>query len=153
MAQAIASGSPRAAKGRAAKGRIDEGRTGRFPTIQRRSAPLTCAAYERDVSACLGYLQGQVVTRSATYLPPCSAHRRQPVPGAGAARAKHLDPTQRYMRVTAHELRGAVKRAAVGRLTGGHTWLSSTPAFPAGGREGVRRSGTSRLVLISSHLK
>jgi hypothetical protein len=31
----------------------------RFCAVERRLAPLTCAAYERDVSACLGYHQGQ----------------------------------------------------------------------------------------------
>jgi site-specific recombinase XerD len=31
----------------------------RFCTSERRLAPTTCAAYERDVSACLDYLQGQ----------------------------------------------------------------------------------------------
>lgn len=31
----------------------------RFCAVERRLAPLTCSAYERDVSACLGYLQGQ----------------------------------------------------------------------------------------------
>ncbi|HEX7144229.1 MAG TPA: tyrosine-type recombinase/integrase [Gaiellaceae bacterium] len=31
----------------------------RFCTSERRLAPMTCAAYERDVSACLDYLQGQ----------------------------------------------------------------------------------------------
>jgi integrase/recombinase XerD len=28
---------------------------------ERRLAPLTCSAYERDVSACLGYLQGECI--------------------------------------------------------------------------------------------
>lgn len=31
----------------------------RFCAVERRLAPLTCSAYERDVSACLGYLEGQ----------------------------------------------------------------------------------------------
>jgi site-specific recombinase XerD len=31
----------------------------RFCRSERRLAPMTCAAYERDVSACLDYLQGQ----------------------------------------------------------------------------------------------
>src|SRR5262249_24696475 len=31
----------------------------RFCASERRLAPMTCAAYERDVSACLDYLQGQ----------------------------------------------------------------------------------------------
>jgi site-specific recombinase XerD len=31
----------------------------RFCRSERRLAPMTCAAYERDVSACLGYLKGQ----------------------------------------------------------------------------------------------
>jgi site-specific recombinase XerD len=31
----------------------------RYCAVERRLAPLTVAAYERDVSACLGYLQGQ----------------------------------------------------------------------------------------------
>jgi integrase len=36
--------------------------------------------------------------------------RRQPAPDPGAARAQALDSTQRYTRVNAHELRGAIKR-------------------------------------------
>src|SRR5215203_6744672 len=31
----------------------------RFCRFERRLAPMTCSAYERDVSACLGYLQGE----------------------------------------------------------------------------------------------
>lgn len=31
----------------------------RFCAVERRLAPTTCAAYERDVSACLDYLQGE----------------------------------------------------------------------------------------------
>src|SRR2546425_3700728 len=31
----------------------------RFCRSERRLAPMTCAAYERDVSACLDYLHGQ----------------------------------------------------------------------------------------------
>src|SRR5436305_12474867 len=31
----------------------------RFCRSERRLAPMTCSAYERDVSACLDYLQGQ----------------------------------------------------------------------------------------------
>jgi site-specific recombinase XerD len=31
----------------------------RFCESERRLAPMTCSAYERDVSACLAYLQGQ----------------------------------------------------------------------------------------------
>jgi len=31
----------------------------RFCASERRLAPMTCSAYERDVSVCLDYLQGQ----------------------------------------------------------------------------------------------
>jgi integrase len=31
----------------------------RFCAVERQLAPTTCSAYERDVSACLGYLQGE----------------------------------------------------------------------------------------------
>jgi len=31
----------------------------RFCELERRLAPMTCSAYERDVSACLAYLQGE----------------------------------------------------------------------------------------------
>jgi len=31
----------------------------RFCASERRLAPMTCAAYERDVAACLDYLRGQ----------------------------------------------------------------------------------------------
>ena len=31
----------------------------RFCRLERRLAPMTCSAYERDVSACLAYLQGE----------------------------------------------------------------------------------------------
>ncbi|MGH3021902.1 MAG: tyrosine-type recombinase/integrase [Gaiellaceae bacterium] len=41
----------------------------RFCSVERRLAPLTCAAYERDVSACLGYLEGQGIEDLADVLP------------------------------------------------------------------------------------
>jgi site-specific recombinase XerD len=37
----------------------------RFCTSERRLAPLTCSAYERDVSACLDYLKGQGIDNLA----------------------------------------------------------------------------------------
>ncbi len=41
----------------------------RFCSVEHRLAPLTCAAYERDVSACLGYLQGEGVMNLADVRP------------------------------------------------------------------------------------
>jgi len=41
----------------------------RFCAVERCLAPLTCAAYERDVSACLGYLQGQDIVDLAEVRP------------------------------------------------------------------------------------
>ncbi len=41
----------------------------RFCAVERRLASLTCAAYERDVSACLGYLQGQDILDLAEVRP------------------------------------------------------------------------------------
>ncbi len=37
----------------------------RFCRSERRLAPMTCSAYERDVSACLGYLQGEGIEELA----------------------------------------------------------------------------------------
>jgi site-specific recombinase XerD len=37
----------------------------RFCRSERRLAPMTCSAYERDVSACLGYLQGEGIDELA----------------------------------------------------------------------------------------
>jgi site-specific recombinase XerD len=37
----------------------------RFCASERRLAPTTCSAYERDVSACLAYLQGQGIEDSS----------------------------------------------------------------------------------------
>lgn len=37
----------------------------RFCASERRLAPMTCSAYERDVSACLDYLQGRGIERLA----------------------------------------------------------------------------------------
>src|SRR5580704_15354171 len=37
----------------------------RFCRSERRLAAMTCAAYERDVSACLGYLQGEGIEELA----------------------------------------------------------------------------------------
>jgi len=39
----------------------------RFCAVERRLAPLTCSAYKRDVSACLGYLKDQ----GSRILPRC----------------------------------------------------------------------------------
>ena len=61
----------------------------RFCRSERRLAPMTCSAYERDVSACLDYLQGHgiglaevKVTHLRAFLadeqkrrPPCRARR------------------------------------------------------------------------------
>src|SRR5215204_6563759 len=55
----------------------------RFCRFERRLAPMTCSAYERDVSACLGYLQGEGielaevrVTHLRAFL--ASEHERRP---------------------------------------------------------------------------
>src|SRR5256885_955159 len=54
----------------------------RFCESERRLAPMTCAAYERDVSACLDYLQGHgvelgevKVTHLRTFLAEEQKHR------------------------------------------------------------------------------
>src|SRR6266540_6321626 len=55
------SGAGRLPKGGAMKERTSEELADflRFCAAERRLAPMTCSAYERDVSACLAYLQGQ----------------------------------------------------------------------------------------------
>jgi predicted Zn-dependent peptidase len=45
----------------------------RFCAVERRLAPLTCAAYERDVLACRGYLEAQGVTEFTLAETPCEA--------------------------------------------------------------------------------
>jgi len=92
--------------------------------IERRLAPPTCSAYERDVGACLAFVERQGIVTVGEVRP--ADLRRFLVeesiavavePGAYRRRAQVLLPLpareradQRYTRVTAHELRGAVKR-------------------------------------------
>jgi site-specific recombinase XerD len=59
----------------------------RFCVVERRLAPLTCAAYERDVLACLGYLEGQGFDDLAEVRPTAPARvprREREAPAAGA---------------------------------------------------------------------
>ncbi len=57
----------------------------RFCRSERRLAPMTCSAYERDVSACLGYLQGEGIEELAevkvTHLRAFLAERAEHAPG------------------------------------------------------------------------
>ena len=99
----------------------------RFCESERRLAPMTCSAYERDVR--LHYTQlGQVFRH---YVDASGVSERKRVTphtlryvfasellhaGANLRQIqellghKHLDSTQRFTRVNAHELRGAIKR-------------------------------------------
>lgn len=91
--------------------------------VERRLSPLTCSAYERDVGACLAFLEAEGFTdwgdlgpahvrrflvAEAEHRPAESSQARTPI--QELLGHKHLDSTQRYTRVTAHELRGAAKR-------------------------------------------
>ena len=66
----------------------------RFCAVERRLAPMTCSAYERDVSACLGYLQGQGIDGLAevrlTHLRAFLAEdaKRRPAPRARRGRPR-----------------------------------------------------------------
>jgi site-specific recombinase XerD len=64
----------------------------RFCRSERRLAPMTCAAYERDVSACLDYLQGQRIEDLAevkvTHLRTSSPMSRSAVQPSRARRAR-----------------------------------------------------------------
>ena len=114
----------------------------RFCASERRLAPMTCSAYERDVSACLDHLQGQGirdlakvrVTHLRAFLaeeqkgrPAVSSQARTTAalrcffflvekerivrdPALPLRTPKHLDSAERYTRVNAHELHGAIKR-------------------------------------------
>ena len=48
-----------------------------FCAVERRLVPLTCAACDRDASACLGYLQGQGETDLAQVTPTHLRGRRR----------------------------------------------------------------------------
>jgi site-specific recombinase XerD len=74
----------------------------RFCRSERRLAPMACSAYERDVSACLAYLQGQGIEDLAevrvTHLPSASLSRRSASSVTRRCRCEHrrsarLSPT------------------------------------------------------------
>jgi site-specific recombinase XerD len=98
----------------------------RFCAVERRLAPLTCAAYERDVSACLGYLQGQGVTDLAQVKPThlrgflAEESKRRPAPSSQARATAALKSFFRFLiedeqfeRDPARPLRTPKKREAL----------------------------------------
>jgi site-specific recombinase XerD len=98
----------------------------RFCAVERRLAPLTCAAYERDVSACLGYLQGQEITDLAEVRPThlraflAEDATRRPAPSSQARATAALKSFFRFLvddeqleRDPARRLRTPKKREAL----------------------------------------
>jgi site-specific recombinase XerD len=98
----------------------------RFCAVERRLAPLTCAAYERDVSACLGYLEGQGVTDLAEVRPThlrgflAEDAKRRPAPSSQARATAALKSFFRFLvdderldRDPARPLRTPKKREAL----------------------------------------
>jgi site-specific recombinase XerD len=97
-----------------------------FCAVERRLAPLTCAAYDRDVSACLGYLQGQGVTDLAQVKPThlraflAEESKRRPAPSSQARATAALKSFFRFLvedeqleRDPARPLRTPKKREAL----------------------------------------
>ena len=95
----------------------------RFCSLERRLAPLTCAAYERDVSACLAYLQGVGLTDLAEVRPThlraflAEDAKRRPAPSSQARATaalksffRFLVDDQRLARDPARPLRTPKKR-------------------------------------------
>ncbi len=98
----------------------------RFCAVERRLAPLTCAAYERDVSACLGYLQGQGLEDLAEVRPThlraflAEDAKRRPAPSSQARATAALKSFFRFLvdderleRDPARPLRTPKKREAL----------------------------------------
>jgi len=98
----------------------------RFCAVERRLAPLTCSAYERDVSACLGYLQGQGIVDLAEVRPThlraflAEDARRRPAPSSQARATPALKSFFRFLvddeqleRDPARPLRTPKKREAL----------------------------------------
>ena len=98
----------------------------RFCRSERRLAPMTCSAYERDVSACLDYLQGEGIERIAevrlTHLRTFLAGEHNSRPAASSrARAtaalklffRFLVEEERLLRDPALPLRTPKKREAL----------------------------------------
>jgi site-specific recombinase XerD len=75
----------------------------RFCAVERRLAPLTCAAYERDVSACLGYLQGEGLADLAEVRPThlraflAEDAKRRPAPSSQARATAALKSFFRFL--------------------------------------------------------
>jgi site-specific recombinase XerD len=79
----------------------------RFCESERRLAPATCAAYERDVSACLGYLQGagvKLVEARVTHLRAFLAEERRRRP-AVASQARTTAALKCFFRFLVEEER------------------------------------------------
>ncbi|MHB1242050.1 MAG: tyrosine-type recombinase/integrase [Gaiellaceae bacterium] len=98
----------------------------RFCAVERRLAPLTCAAYKRDVSACLGYLQGQGLADLAEVRPTdlraflAEDAKRRPAPSSQARATAALKSFFRFLvddeqleRDPARPLRTPKKREAL----------------------------------------
>ena len=131
----------------------------RFCKSERRLAPMTCSAYERDVSACLDYLQGQrielaevKVTHLRAFL--AEEQRRRPAVSSQARTTaalkcffRFLVEEERLVRDPALPLRTPKKREVLpDTLTMGELErLSSSPgdATCGSGTSPARRSATS----------
>jgi site-specific recombinase XerD len=101
----------------------------RFCASERRLAPMTCSAYERDVSACLGYLQGEGIEDLAevkvTHLRAFLAEEQKRRP-AGSSQARTTAALKCFFRFLVEEER-----------------LIRDPALPLRRRRSARRFPTS----------
>jgi site-specific recombinase XerD len=90
----------------------------RFCRSERRLAPMTCSAYERDVSACLDYLQGEGIALAevkVTHLRAFLAEEQKGRP-AISSQARTTAALKCFFRFLAEEeRRSAIRRCRCGR--------------------------------------
>ncbi|MGH2997747.1 MAG: tyrosine-type recombinase/integrase [Burkholderiales bacterium] len=98
----------------------------RYCRLERRLAPLTCSAYERDISACLGFLERSGIVELSLVRPPqlraflAAEAERRPAVGSQARTVAALKCFFRFLveneyleRDPAHVLRTPKKREAL----------------------------------------
>jgi len=119
--------------------------------LERRLAPLTCSTYERDVAACLRFLQAEGVSEWAAVRPAdlrrflADEAPRRPAPSSQARTVAALKGFFRFLveneeieRDPAHVLRTPKKREAL-------------PAHASSGSRSGRRFGERARFCLDSH--
>jgi len=114
--------------------------------IERRLADLTCAAYERDVKACVRFLNEHGIDELRLVRPPdlrrflAAEAERRPAVGSQARQARAGPAPARAVRV-----RGpAPQRAARARLERRRSGTAADPRAPRQGRTAARRPDPPR---------